>query len=282
MNRSRGLTTSGDSLASNLAGFRELHSGDVPQDAQAHRADLADDFVASQSDALAQLPRAALSQPPTRFMPMGSFDSDDDSTTASYSLTPLGVANQTARFEVWLELVAAGGEKMVYFSLDVLASDPVLVQLDGGTGEVDYSAFSFTKASPLLDAWNPLSTTGFGPGELNAAVELETASWPLGWGSYRLGVLQVDLADTALEPGDQVHVSLGGPESVIGVEQTGNPSTFHFWMHSSPAPPMSIRSSAPARTKRPASEKRGVAPFPSRSAKASEKRGVAPFPSEIG
>ena len=127
------------------------------------------DNVASSSE----VPRAALSQGEIHFVPTGNMDSPLAAfSAATYSLVSLAAIGQTASYELWLDFVPTGSEPMVYFSVDVSASDDVLT---GGSGESeDYSAFSFVKASPLLDGWQQIGQTDFGPGPLNAAVELQT------------------------------------------------------------------------------------------------------------
>ena len=257
---------SGDSLASNLAGFRELHPGDVPQDAQAYRAHLADDFVASQSDALAQLPRAALSQPGFRFVPTGSLDSDDaDVTTATYSLTPLGVTDQTARFEVWLELVAAGGEKMVYSSLDVSASDPVLGSWTAAM--VRWTTRRF-RSSRLRRCW----MRGIHCQRLTSAQGHSTRPWnwkrprrhlaraATGWGfcTWTWPTRHSSRASKSMCRSGARRALSASNKRVTRARSTS-------WMHSSPAPPMSIRSSrrrGPNGQRGPAHHPPGLVPGP--------------------
>lgn len=145
------------------------------------------------------------------------------SVEATYSLSSLGVSNQIASYQLWMNLSISGSEELVYFSLDVSASDDSLTA--GGT---DYAAFSFTGASPLLDQWDQILGADFAAGPLRFTVEYDTISSPLAGGNYLLGTLDVDLAAAGVPLGSDLNVSLGGPDSVIGVEQPGQPTTFRF------------------------------------------------------
>ena len=139
--------------------------------------------------------------------------------TALYELTPTSVSDLTAEFDVSVSFTADAGEEMVFFSLDVSGSDPLLTS--NGT---DYSNFSFLPSSPLLDDWN--QTANFGPDPFLFVAEYETGLDPLAPGDYLLGMLSVDIS--SLTPGSTVTVSLAGLDSVIGVEPPSQPQLFEF------------------------------------------------------
>jgi hypothetical protein len=92
---------------------------------------------------------------------------NDPDLTNAYSLVPIGAADDTVRYELWLEYTPADAQQMVYFSVDVSTSDD---ELSGGGAE-DYSAFSFAKAAPLLDDWQQIPTADFQSGPLHSSVE---------------------------------------------------------------------------------------------------------------
>jgi hypothetical protein len=160
----------------------------------------------------------------TGLLRTGNHDTPNPGTSATYSLVFLGIDGETASLELWLDYQATNGEQMVYAGIDVSSSSP---ELTGG-GSPDYTAFSFTQASPLLDDWQVISEAEFGSGEQNGVVELETGIAPLGGGTYRLGVLQVDLAAAGVPPGELPDVSVGGRHSVLGVERPDDSATFRF------------------------------------------------------
>lgn len=139
--------------------------------------------------------------------------------TASYELGTPTVTPTQAEFDVLLSFTADAGEQMVFFSLDVFGSDPLLT--GGGT---DFSGFSFTPASPLLDDWNLLQDFGAGP--LLSTSAYDTVITPLAPGNHTLGVLTVDLS--SLAEGTPVTVSLDVSNSRIGVEPPGQPLLFMF------------------------------------------------------
>jgi len=140
-------------------------------------------------------------------------------TSGTYSLGPATISGNVAAFDVSLDFTGEGGEELVFFAVDVSASDTALT--GGGT---DYSAFSFQKASPLLDGWDQLGTFALGP-----SADFQTLTAPLGTGLYALGTLELDLAATGLGPGDAFTVSLaGGWKDALGVEPPGQPNLFHF------------------------------------------------------
>lgn len=136
-----------------------------------------------------------------------------------YDLTVTALRDTTAEFDVSVSFTADAGEEMVFFSLDVSASDPLLTS--NGT---DYSNFSFLPSSPLLDDWN--QTADFGPDPFLSVAEYETGLAPFTPGNYLLGTLAVDIS--SLAPGSTVTVSFDGLDSVIGVEPPGQPQLFEF------------------------------------------------------
>ena len=140
-----------------------------------------------------------------------------------YTLGPAAITGQKADFDVIADFDPDAGEKMAMFGIDVSDSDAALVP--GGT---DYSAFSFTKDSSLLD-WGEM---GNFPAD-GSLLEYETPSGSLaihglGDGLHTLGVLSVDFAALGLTPGQAYTVSISGPDSVGGVEVPGDSSSFDF------------------------------------------------------
>lgn len=132
--------------------------------------------------------------------------------TATYELgTPTFTPTQ-AQFEVVIDYQGDMAEELVFFSIDVSPSSPSLI----GPGP-DFSAFSFTPASPLLDDWTQIGF--FNDPFFESTIEFEdTLLAPLATGVSTLGVLSVDFAAVGLGPGDPFTVSIEGFDSVIGVE----------------------------------------------------------------
>lgn len=139
----------------------------------------------------------------------------------------------TARFQVELDFAATAGEQLVFFSFDVSASDASLTA--NGT---DFSAFHFTKASPLLDGWDPIPNATFGPDSFLYTAEFETVTHPLPPQSYVLGTLSVDYDPTEAGVLDLTKLSLFGTYTLIGTEISGQPGTFQF--HSVTYPVVSV------------------------------------------
>lgn len=122
-----------------------------------------------------------------------------------------------------LTFTADGAEELVFFGVDVSASDDALT--DGGT---DFSVFSFVAASPLLDGWGQIPGADFGPDPFLAVVEFETGAASLASGTYVLGTLSVDFAAAGVTADTTVGVSLDAIDSVIGVEIPGDFASFTF------------------------------------------------------
>lgn len=70
--------------------------------------------------------------------------------------------------------------------------------------------------------------SGFGVGPLKSVVEYDTISSPIMPGIYELGLLSVDFSGSGLPVGDLQAVSLAATNSVLGVENPGDPPTFRF------------------------------------------------------
>ena len=142
--------------------------------------------------------------------------------TATYVLEAPSVRATTVSFELSLQLTgdAESQEQLVFFGVDVSASDDVLTR-DG----TDFTHFTFTK-SPDLETWNLIPFTQFGP--TSSAQEFETAAPSLGPGTFPLGMLSVDFASLGLTVGTTATVDIDAFDSVIGIEIPSDPSTFRF------------------------------------------------------
>jgi hypothetical protein len=139
---------------------------------------------------------------------------------ATYRLGPASVTGTVADFAVSLEYTATAGEELVFFSIDVSLSDLRL-----SPGDTDYSAFSFTPASPLLDDW--LQIGNFNDPGFDT-VEYQTTALPLTPGVlHPLGQLHVDYGGSGIAAGERFTVAITGPESVVGYDLPSSPS-FEF------------------------------------------------------
>ena len=131
------------------------------------------------------------------------------------------ITEESVAFGLLLDFSADAGERLVYFGLDVTESDAMITS----TGS-DYSLFSFTKASPLLDDWEQIPNTEFGPDARQGVAEFETASSIAPAVDLVLGTLELNTAD--ISPAEVFQISIEAANSVIGVEITGQPGTFRF------------------------------------------------------
>jgi len=130
---------------------------------------------------------------------------------AALALSVPTVDERGASFDVTLDFAATAGERLSYFSLDLQPSSPRLV-LPGP----DYSAFSFAKASPLLDAWRQIGA--FNDPGFESTVEYDDSlTAPLNPGLHRLGTLRVDLAQINASLLEPFTVAIHGAGTVIGV-----------------------------------------------------------------
>ena len=141
----------------------------------------------------------------------------------TYTLGPPTLSDTKASFELSLEFTADAGEQLVFFGVDVSSSSDSLT----GAG-TDFSAFSFTRASPLLDGWDSIPGSGFGVGLLKSVADFDTITDPLPPDDYVLGTLMVDFTSTGVAAGTRATVSINAFNSVIGVELPGQPQTFEF------------------------------------------------------
>ena len=142
---------------------------------------------------------------------------------SAYSLGPSTTVGTVASFELSLHFEPDGGREMGFFSIDVSSSSPAL-----SGSPPDYGRFSFTRASPLLNGWDPIPGTGFGTGPFGAVIEFDTLTDLLPAGDYVLGTLAVDFGSAGIPGGRALTVSVDAFDSVIGVEVPGDPSTFDF------------------------------------------------------
>ncbi|MCA9138050.1 MAG: hypothetical protein KDB00_14860 [Planctomycetales bacterium] len=139
---------------------------------------------------------------------------------ATMGLGPGTLNGQVAEFEVSINFAADAGERLTFFSLDVSPSSDQL----GGSNS-DYSRFSFEKATPLLDDWRQIGF--FNDPVFESSVEFDDSLIaPISPGSYSLGTLRVDLASGTGILGGSILVSISGPQTVIGVEDSSG--NFHF------------------------------------------------------
>lgn len=131
---------------------------------------------------------------------------------ATLALQRATLEGSVAHFEVELDYSATGNEKLAFFSLDVKSSSASLI----GPGS-DFSAFSFAKATPLLEDWSQIGF--FNDPGFESTVEYDDSLLaPLPTGVYTLGTLSVDFGAAGLSFGDIFTVSLDSVDSVIGVE----------------------------------------------------------------
>lgn len=131
---------------------------------------------------------------------------------ATYSLGTPSVSGTVATMDVVLDFDADSGEVVVFFNIDVSPSDSAL-----SSGGTDYSAFSFTPASPLLDDWDLLFD--FNEGLFPSVIQYDTFfGTPLPSGVHTLGQLSVDFGGAGFAIGDSFDVAIDGFASEIGVE----------------------------------------------------------------
>ncbi len=142
---------------------------------------------------------------------------------ASFSLGRPEVSGNEATYPVTLDFSVDANEELVFFSLDAASSAGELTA-DG----TDFSAFSFTPSSPLLDDFEMIPGAEFGAGPLFSTVQFDSITASLSPGRYALGDLHVDFSGSGLLPGDRGAVSLAADDSVIGVESPGESATFRF------------------------------------------------------
>ena len=130
---------------------------------------------------------------------------------ATLSLGIPTLEGSIAKLPVSLEFTATAGEQLSYFSLDVAPSSSSLI----GPGP-DFSAFLFTKATPLLDDWSQI---GFfnDPGFESTVEYDDSLVAPLPTGTYQLGILSVDLNAAHPPFGNVFTVAIHGSGTVIGV-----------------------------------------------------------------
>jgi hypothetical protein len=149
-------------------------------------------------------------------------------TVSTYGrIEPTGDSSGVAGMKLLLHFEADAGEQLVYFGLDLTATDGSLT-----ASGADYSHFSFAKKSPLLDGWDQIPGANFGPNPFLSTAEFETVTNPLPSvtqpGSYELGTLFVNYAAAGLTAFDPRKISLAGVDTVIGTEIPGSPGTFKF------------------------------------------------------
>ena len=133
-------------------------------------------------------------------------------STGIMGLYPPQVNGDTAEVGVEMKLSITGPEKMVFFAIDVSASDDELTA--GGT---DYSRFSFELNAGPFTGWDP--QLAFGDGPFFSVEEHQTLTDPASRGTYVLGTLRIDLA--GLPTGRPMTVSIAGPETAYGTETAG-------------------------------------------------------------
>ncbi len=149
----------------------------------------------------------------------------DGTLEATYQLHPLGVADQVARYQIWLDLQPTGLEQLGYFRVDVAGSSANLT----GDGQ-DYSAFSFQPdRQHLPPEWQPLPGADFGLGPENSAVEYAAETALLPGGSFPLGALHVDLAARGLTADCRFFISLKSAGNLVGVERPDDPASFRLY-----------------------------------------------------
>ena len=141
---------------------------------------------------------------------------------AVYELGPAKLDGPIASLPVTLDVAANAGEQVVYFSLDVSASDNQLT-----TDGTDFTRFGFVENSELLPGWQQIPQTGFGLGERQSSIEFDTITSPLDPGRYLLGQLAIDLSQVP-QPNLPVTVSISAMGSAIGAEIPGDPESFDF------------------------------------------------------
>lgn len=95
-------------------------------------------------------------------------------TTLEVELGPATVVGNQAQMEVTLTFFDTDSNDtgLTYFQLDVSQSDAIL-----SAGGTDYSRFSFTPASPLLDNWGPLPIFDFSIGP-QYSLGVDTTNFP--------------------------------------------------------------------------------------------------------
>ncbi len=143
------------------------------------------------------------------------------SITGIYQLGgPANISGTVASFDLSLDFSTDGadaGRQVFWFAVDVVASDSRLT--NSGT---DFSAFSFTKTSPLLNDWTQIADFGTGTLLFSAEFELPSASpSSLAPGSHLLGTLSVDFS--GISAGSELTVSVESTLPVIGTEFPGDP-----------------------------------------------------------
>lgn len=142
------------------------------------------------------------------------------SITGIYELGPASISGTNASFDLSLDFSTDSpdvGREVFWFAVDVAMSDSRLTN-----SGADFSAFSFTKTSPLLDDWAQIAFFGLGESSFSAEFDVPSASpSSLAAGSYLLGTLSVDFSGISV--GSVLTVSVVSDDPVIGTEFPGNP-----------------------------------------------------------
>ena len=139
-----------------------------------------------------------------------------------YELGPPEVFEEGIRLPLHLEFTADANEELVFYAVDVSASDGVFT-----TDGTDYSRFEYEQDIGFLTSFEQIPGTGFGRGELRKAIEFDTVTDPLLPGRYRLGELRLDMVgiESAALPAS---VSIEAFGSTVGVQESADPTTFDF------------------------------------------------------
>lgn len=145
-----------------------------------------------------------------------------DPVTPVFTLGAPTVSGNIVDFTVSIDFGADPNLSMVFFGIDVSPSSPELT--GGGT---DFSAFSFTPNSPLLDDWNLVQD--FGSPIAPGTVQYDTIFGPLPPGTYLLGTLSLNLSVAGVGLDPALFVSIEGINTEIGAEDEADPSTFDFY-----------------------------------------------------
>lgn len=134
---------------------------------------------------------------------------------AVMQLGPITVSGNTASAEVGVQFEATAGEMLAYFSVDLEPSSANLI-----AAGPDFSAFTFTPTTPLLDGWTQigfLNDPGF-----ESSVEFDDSlTSALAADSYTLGTISVDLAAVGVTISDAFTISIEGADTAIGVVEPG-------------------------------------------------------------
>ena len=140
--------------------------------------------------------------------------------SATYILGTPSVTGDELSIPISLEFSVNADEEVVYFSIGVDGSDPLLTD-----SQTNYLRFSFDLESPAMDDFSLVFN--FGSTEFDNFVDYDTVTGGLTPGTQLLGELKVDFAGSGLTP-DASKVSIVSTDTLIGYEVPGQSTTFDF------------------------------------------------------